>query len=247
MCRACSTHRNNVIWRDISEISGKKRPLGRPRNWWDDHIKVDLRDIERVHIEWDLLVQIKEWWKKFEFDNILKHPLDAESLLTAQEGLRSTQYYSSFLKHTRRISTIYAPYIHPSLPWHLSETYCELLMPCVIRFHEPWIILINSKWKIIWIFKNIVHFITISFQQIKIAFNRHSISCRQFNFYSFMKEPVRRMVSSGMLHRAALVRTVVSEEPSASFIRVTRIGELGTTQPATSNRRTLRRNWRLGG
>jgi hypothetical protein len=45
-----------------------------------------------------------------------------------------------------------------------------------------------------------------------------------------------------MLRRVALVRTDVSEEPSASFIRVTRIGELETTQSATSNRRTLRRN-----
>jgi hypothetical protein len=40
----------------------------------------------------------------------------------------------------------------------------------------------------------------------------------------------------------ALVRTDVSEEPSASFIRVTRIDELGTTLAATSIRRTLRRN-----
>jgi hypothetical protein len=39
-------------------------------------------------------------------------------------------------------------------------------------------------------------------------------------------------VSSGMLRRVALVRTDVSEEPGASFIRVTRIGELGTTQAA---------------
>jgi hypothetical protein len=38
----------------------------------------------------------------------------------------------------------------------------------------------------------------------------------------------------------ALVRTDVSEEPGASFIRVTKICELGTTQAATSNRRTLR-------
>jgi hypothetical protein len=48
------------------------------------------------------------------------------------------------------------------------------------------------------------------------------------------------MVSSGMLRRVALVRTDVSEESSASFIRVTRIGELGTTLAATSNQRTLR-------
>jgi hypothetical protein len=50
------------------------------------------------------------------------------------------------------------------------------------------------------------------------------------------------MASSGMLRRVALVRTDVSEELSASFIRVTRIGELGTTLAVTSNRRTLRRN-----
>jgi hypothetical protein len=48
------------------------------------------------------------------------------------------------------------------------------------------------------------------------------------------------MVSSGMLRRVALLKTDVSEEPSASFIRVTRIGELGTILAATSNRRTLR-------
>jgi hypothetical protein len=47
------------------------------------------------------------------------------------------------------------------------------------------------------------------------------------------------MASSGMLHRVALVRTEVSEELSASFIRVTRIGEQGTTLAVTSNRRTL--------
>jgi hypothetical protein len=50
------------------------------------------------------------------------------------------------------------------------------------------------------------------------------------------------MASSGMLRRVALVRTEVSEELSASFIRVTRIGGLGTTLAVTSSRPTLRRN-----
>jgi hypothetical protein len=38
----------------------------------------------------------------------------------------------------------------------------------------------------------------------------------------------RKVVSSGMLRRVAFVRTDVSKESSAS-IRVTRIGQLGTT------------------
>jgi hypothetical protein len=41
--------------------------------------------------------------------------------------------------------------------------------------------------------------------------------------------------------RVALLRTDVSEELSASFIRVARIGELGSTLAVTSNQRTLRR------
>jgi hypothetical protein len=42
-----------------------------------------------------------------------------------------------------------------------------------------------------------------------------------------------------MLRRVALVRTDVSKELSASFIRVTRIGELGTTLAVTSSRRSV--------
>jgi hypothetical protein len=60
-----------------------------------------------------------------------------------------------------------------------------------------------------------------------------------------------RVASSGMLRRVALVRTDVSEDLSASFIRVTRIGELGTTLTVTSNRHTsedkyIRRNMWCG-
>jgi hypothetical protein len=49
------------------------------------------------------------------------------------------------------------------------------------------------------------------------------------------------MASSGMLHRVALVRTDVSEELSASIIRVTKIGEVGKLA-ITSKRSMLRRN-----
>jgi hypothetical protein len=47
------------------------------------------------------------------------------------------------------------------------------------------------------------------------------------------------VVSSGMLRRVALVKTDVSEELSASFIRVTRIGELGTTLALTTQRASV--------
>jgi hypothetical protein len=46
------------------------------------------------------------------------------------------------------------------------------------------------------------------------------------------------MPSSGMIRRVALVRTDASEELSSSFIKVTRIGKLGTTLAETSNQRT---------
>jgi hypothetical protein len=45
------------------------------------------------------------------------------------------------------------------------------------------------------------------------------------------------MASCGMLGLVALVKTDVSEELSASIIKVTRIGEIGTTLALTCNRR----------
>jgi hypothetical protein len=78
----------------------------------------------------------------------------------------------------------------------------------------------------------------------------HALQCKLFTSHTRLTNEYElglkeheewRMAPSGMLRRVALLRTDVSEELS-SFIRVTRICELGTTLAVTSNRRTLRRN-----
>jgi hypothetical protein len=43
------------------------------------------------------------------------------------------------------------------------------------------------------------------------------------------------MVSSGLLRRVALVRTYVSEEPGASFIRVTKIGGISSQRTSVAS------------
>jgi hypothetical protein len=45
------------------------------------------------------------------------------------------------------------------------------------------------------------------------------------------------MVSSGILRRVTLIKTFVSEEFSAPFTKVIRIGELGTTLALTTDAR----------
>jgi hypothetical protein len=49
------------------------------------------------------------------------------------------------------------------------------------------------------------------------------------------------MVSFGMLRRVGLVRTDVSEEPGASFIRMTKIGELEHKLQLATDIRCVRR------
>jgi hypothetical protein len=53
---------------------------------------------------------------------------------------------------------------------------------------------------------------------------------------------VGKYCHEGMLRHVALVRTDISEEPSASVIRMTRVGKLGTMLAITSNRHMLQRN-----
>jgi hypothetical protein len=69
-----------------------------------------------------------------------------------------------------------------------------------------------------------------------------TLASYQTNNLRFSRRWLWRMSSSGMLRRVALVRTDISEELSSSFIKVTRVGELGTTLAVTTNRRKLRRN-----
>jgi hypothetical protein len=67
----------------------------------------------------------------------------------------------------------------------------------------------------------------------KLLFNLH-IRCMIFRLYEYIKNGVLWDVTP-----CGSLRTDVSEELSASFNRVTRIGELETTLAVTSNRRTL--------
>jgi hypothetical protein len=80
--------------------------------------------------------------------------------------------------------------------------------------------------------------IILNFSIYKGAIN---ISTKTIAMYVIF-EVFTAMPSSGMLRHMVLVKTDVSEECSASIIRVTQIDELGTTLVVNSNRRTLRRN-----
>jgi hypothetical protein len=57
--------------------------------------------------------------------------------------------------------------------------------------------------------------------------------------FTICAHPEVKKASSGKLRHVALVRTDVSEELNASFIRGARVGELESTLAVTSNRRTL--------
>jgi predicted small integral membrane protein len=47
-------------------LAGKpegKRPLGRPRRRWEDRIRMDLREIGLVDVDWIRLAQDRDWWR----------------------------------------------------------------------------------------------------------------------------------------------------------------------------------------
>jgi hypothetical protein len=40
-----------------------KRPLGRPRRWWEDGIRMDLREIRLGGVDWIRLSQDRDRWR----------------------------------------------------------------------------------------------------------------------------------------------------------------------------------------
>jgi hypothetical protein len=40
-----------------------KRPLGRPRRWWEDGIRMDLREIGLGVVDWIRLSQDRDRWR----------------------------------------------------------------------------------------------------------------------------------------------------------------------------------------
>jgi hypothetical protein len=45
------------VYRVLVGRPAGKRPLGRPRRWWEDNIKMDLRETEINGVNWIQLVQ----------------------------------------------------------------------------------------------------------------------------------------------------------------------------------------------
>jgi hypothetical protein len=74
---------------------------------------------------------------------------------------------------------------------------------------------------------------------ISITESSQLMLCKIWRFHGSDYEECRLL---GMLRHVTLVRIDISEEPSASIIRVTIIGEMGAMLAITSNRRTRRRN-----
>jgi hypothetical protein len=51
------------LYRGLVERSEGKRPLGRPRNRWEDNIKMDLQEVEWGGMDWIDLAQDRVRWR----------------------------------------------------------------------------------------------------------------------------------------------------------------------------------------
>jgi hypothetical protein len=137
-------------------------------------------------------------------------------------------------------------------PCHDSHTKCDLMNSSMATWGSCFL---QVLWRtVLWFCCTVLtieNFWNSSFVQILcrllLVIFMQLCNCEEINSFDQDSVPKElyfwwRMASSGMLRRVGLVRADVSEELSASFIRVTRICELETTIAVTSNRRTLWRN-----
>jgi hypothetical protein len=51
------------VYRILVENPEGKRPMGRPRRRWEDHIKLDLQEVGCVVMDWIELAQDKDNWR----------------------------------------------------------------------------------------------------------------------------------------------------------------------------------------
>jgi hypothetical protein len=64
MDRACSTNgEKRNTYRLLVVKPEDKRPLGRPRHWWEDNIKIDLGELGFGDVDWVDLAQDRNHWK----------------------------------------------------------------------------------------------------------------------------------------------------------------------------------------
>jgi hypothetical protein len=64
MGRECSTNgEKRNAYRIFVRKSEGKTPLGRPRRWWVDNIKMDLREVGWDGVDWIDLAQDRGRWR----------------------------------------------------------------------------------------------------------------------------------------------------------------------------------------
>jgi hypothetical protein len=61
----CGFHGGRGVYSVLVGRPEGKRPLGRPRCWWEDNIKLDLREIGINGANWIRLAQDRVQWQAF--------------------------------------------------------------------------------------------------------------------------------------------------------------------------------------
>jgi hypothetical protein len=63
MGEACSTHGEKNAYMILVEKPEGERPLGRPRQRWEDNIKMDLREIGWGGMDWIDVAKYMDQWR----------------------------------------------------------------------------------------------------------------------------------------------------------------------------------------